>query len=310
MRPFFCFYKMGEIEILDKDKSIFNTKKLVFFKKHRPCIQIQNYMNQYFSGEKLYGDDFSLAEIKKWFDDETEGYADLGSSDSENYDYVYHHLNQKHGFRFLKDYSKFESVLGIGAAYGHEFMPILDKIENLTILEPSEQLVSVTLKGTKPDYVKPNISGEMPFSDEKFDLVTSFGTLHHVPNVSFVMSEIHRCLEKGGLFLFREPIISMGDWREKRPGLTSRERGIPINIFRKIIKDLNFEVIHEGLCMTATPFLERNIGKRLPKPLKSYSTYIEIDAILAKIFAGNIHYHAKTAIQRIAPTNVFYVLRK
>lgn len=267
-------------------------------------------MDAYFSGEKLWGDDFTIAEIKQWFDDEKEGYADLGASDSEVYDYGYHHLNQKHGFRFLEKYPRFDSVLGIGAAYGHEFLPILPKIQRLTILEPSEQLVSNTLQGLKPEYVSPDISGEMPFPDANFDLVTSFGTLHHVPNVSFVMSEIHRCLKPGGLFLFREPIISMGDWSKKRPGLTSRERGIPIGIFRKIIKDLDFGVVNEGLCMAATPFLERTIGKRLPRPLKTYPSYIEMDAALAKMLAWNIHYHAKSALERIAPTNVFYVLIK
>ncbi len=36
-------------------------------------------MNEYLAGEKLYGDDFSFEQIKNWYDQEAEGYADLGS---------------------------------------------------------------------------------------------------------------------------------------------------------------------------------------------------------------------------------------
>ncbi len=35
----------------------------------------------YLSGERLYGDDFTIEEIQKWFADEAEGYADLGAKE-------------------------------------------------------------------------------------------------------------------------------------------------------------------------------------------------------------------------------------
>lgn len=37
---------------------------------------------------------------------------------------------------------KFENVLGFGSAYGFEFEPIVDKIGSITIVEPSEKLIS------------------------------------------------------------------------------------------------------------------------------------------------------------------------
>ena len=85
-----------------------------------------------------------------------------------------------------------------------------------------------------------------------FALVTCFGVLHHIPNVSFVMSELGRVLEPGGVMLLREPVISMGDWRKPRRGLTKRERGIPLHLLQRIAVESGFEVIKQSLCMFPT----------------------------------------------------------
>lgn len=60
-------------------------------------------MIEYFEGKKLYGDDFSFEEIKKWYNEESEGYANLGSKNKESYSYGYHMMNEIHGFRKLKN---------------------------------------------------------------------------------------------------------------------------------------------------------------------------------------------------------------
>lgn len=36
-------------------------------------------MNEFLSGKKLFGDDFTLEQIEQWYKDETEAYADLGA---------------------------------------------------------------------------------------------------------------------------------------------------------------------------------------------------------------------------------------
>ncbi|MDB5010234.1 MAG: hypothetical protein JWQ06_1023, partial [Mucilaginibacter sp.] len=96
---------------------------------------------KYLAGEAIYGDDFDINQIQQWYDEETEAYANLGSKEAEEYVYGYHALNTLHGFNFLKD-KKFENVLGLGAAWGHEFYPIIDRISNLHIVEPSDNLRS------------------------------------------------------------------------------------------------------------------------------------------------------------------------
>ena len=47
-------------------------------------------MSIYFSGEKLYGDDFTLNQIEEWYKDEQEGFANLGPKDRQNYRYGWH----------------------------------------------------------------------------------------------------------------------------------------------------------------------------------------------------------------------------
>ena len=48
----------------------------------------------FFLGKRLYGDDFSDDEILSWYKEEEEGYANLGSSNTEEYKYQYTEMNK------------------------------------------------------------------------------------------------------------------------------------------------------------------------------------------------------------------------
>ncbi len=266
-------------------------------------------MNKYLKGTKLYGDDFNVEQIKQWFDEETEAYANLGSNDQSNYIYYYHELNKVHGFNNLPDH-QYNEVLGVGSAYGHEFEPILERIVNLTILEPSDQLTSTKIGNIKPSYVKPTIDGVLPFENATFDLITCFGTLHHIPNVSFVLKEMLRVLKPDGYILIREPIISMGDWENPRKGLTKNERGIPVAIFDKIFSSSNLNIISKSYCFTATSFLQRLINRFSKTIIYKYKAYIYIDKWISAMFKWNVRYHAISMAQRIAPFSIFYIVKK
>lgn len=270
-------------------------------------------MEEYFSGKKLYGDDFDFDRIQQWYEDEKEGYAGLVSENkvwNTQESYGYHQLNILHGYSFLPENKRFERALGLGSAYGYEFLPIISRIDSIYIIEPSDRLVSSRLKGVTLQYKKPSVEGKMDFPDDFFQLETCFGTLHHIPNVSFVLGELHRCLAPGGYLLIREPIHSMGDWRHPRPGLTKRERGIPVEILRRRIRELGFRVIKESFCFAMTSFLERKLGNMFERPLHEYKSYLVIDKVLSGLTAFNLKYHPKNPIQRIAPSSVFYVLQK
>jgi len=259
----------------------------------------------YISGDRLLGDDYTLEQIAKWYEDETHGYSDLGANDRTSYKYVYHALNVRHGFRHLTQ-DGFENVLGLGSAYGDEFLPIIKKIGKITILEPSDAFVSNEVHGLPCTFLKPSIDGRIPFGNDSFDLITCIGALHHIPNVTFVISELYRCLSGGGSVLIRDPIITMGDWSKPRAGMTARERGIPLRIFHKIIEDAGFRIRHETLCMF--PGVQRfsRIG------IMPYNNWLLtwLDAGICRLLKWNVRYHATALVHKFRPGSVYYVLEK
>ena len=270
-------------------------------------------MKKYFDGSELYGDNFSFDKIKKWYEEEEEGYSKLDSRELKLLNqgiYLYENINKIHGFKYLEKGKKYKNVLGIGSATGHEFLPILDQIENLYILEPSDILHEQKINGKKINYIKPEINGDIVFSNDYFDLITCFGVLHHIPNVSHVLKEVFRVLNKDGFFLMREPIVSMGDWRRPRRGLTKNERGLSKQFLKKNIKRLEFNVVSENYCFTLTSFISKLTQKVLFKPIYSYKTYVLIDKFISSILKWNVKYHTVNKFRRLFPQSVFFVLRK
>lgn len=261
----------------------------------------------YLSGEKLYGDEFTPEQISEWFKGESEGYADLGARDKSDYHYGYHELNKYHSFKYLGN-RPLNDVLGFGSAYGDEFLPIVNRIRHITVLDPSDAFSGVTqIQKTPCKYVKPNASGDMPFESNRFDLITSFGVMHHIPNVSHVMRDMYRCLSIGGILLIREPIVSMGDWRKPRPGCTLSERGIPIRIFDKIIGEAGFKVKRRALCdFRLVPILAGKVG------IDAYNSKfaVKIDSLISSFFPWKTKYHRTTILEKLAPASVAYVLEK
>lgn len=261
----------------------------------------------YFSGKKLYGDDFSPEQIAAWFQDEAEAYADLGAREKSRYSYGYHQLNEHHAFRHIR-HLRFERALGLGSAYGDEFNPIADRIAHITIIDPSDAFTSVRhIRDTPCEYQKPATSGDIAFGDATFDLIVCLGALHHIPNVSHVIRECHRCLKNGGVMLLREPVVSMGDWRRPRPGLTMRERGIPLQLLDNIVARLGFKTMRRTAC--DFPPVAR-LADRLG--IQAYNSRIltRADALLSMAFAWNAKYHRTNLHDRFAPASVYYVLKK
>lgn len=269
--------------------------------------QQDEYINHCLTGEKLYGDDLDLPGINQWFSDEAEAYANLTTDSSEPYRYYYHVLNERYGYRYLKQVS-FNHVLGIGSAFGDELLPIKKRIKRVTILDPSETF-SLTDKFTDVDfdYVKPEINGDMLFANGTFDLITCFGVLHHIPNVSHVVRECYRSLAPGGTMLLREPIVSMGDWRQSRAGLTKHERGIPPAILQNILLSSGFTIENRHLCMfPPLAVLARKLGI---SPFNN-KVVTELDALASKLMAWNLTYHRTSLLTKLAPSSVFYVVKK
>jgi SAM-dependent methyltransferase len=262
-------------------------------------------LEEYFKGEKLYGDDFSIEQIIEWYKDEENGYFSLyGKNKYRNY--PYHLLNYEYGFRYLP-IKIFNNVLSLGGAYADELDPIRNRISRITVLDSAADKYAENNKGSFISYIKANPNGELPFSDNCFDLITCFGTLHHIPNVSKVIKEIYRCTMREGYVIIREPIVSMGDWRKERKGLTKRERGIPLNIFRKIISDSGFEVISEKKCVFS---LTSRLQYFIKKPVYNSKIGLLLDRFFCMLFYWNNRYHTTNLFLKLRATSISYVLIK
>jgi SAM-dependent methyltransferase len=263
-------------------------------------------VDAYFDGRKLYGDDFNLAEIEAWYDDEREAYANLGAKNVRTYAYAYHALNLRHGFRHIPA-RRYCRALGFGSAYGEEFRPISGLIQRITIVDPSDAFVTDSVYGVPVTYIKPRVDGTLPFPDSDFDLILCLSVLHHIANVSHVIRELCRCLQPRGFAIIREPVVSMGDWRKPRRGLTRRERGVPLEVFRRIIRGAGFDVLRETLCVfNPIPRLWSLFGK----PAYNNMLATRLDAVICKLLRWNLKYHSESLLRKFRPTAVCYVLTK
>jgi SAM-dependent methyltransferase len=264
-------------------------------------------MSRFLNGDALYGDDLDATDIEAWYAEETEGYASMDYSDAQGAVYHYHALNRHHGFDKLPKNIRFGSALGIGSAFAEEFAPVATRIDRLTVLDPSDRFPRDRVHGIATRYVKPQASGIMPFDANSFDLITCFGTLHHVPNVSKVMHEISRVVKPGGHVLIREPIISMGDWRLPRPGLTRHERGIPFPLFERMVGTTDLRIVDQALVGFGPLSKLARVTKRgvFDSPVLT-----SLDAWLCRLSARNTTYHRQGLLQKFGPNNAFWVLKK
>lgn len=261
-------------------------------------------LKEYFSGKKLYGDDFNPNQIKEWFEDEKEGYSGLIKDKKQKYEC--HQINKIYGYDRLKRVKKFKRVLSFGGSTGEELLPIIDRAEEIYIIEPSKKLRVKKIKGKPVKYITPQPNGKIKFKDNYFDLITCFSVLHHIPNLSDIFREFVRILRPGGFLLIREPIVSMGDWRKPRKGLTKRERGIPEKIFEELIRDSELKVIYRGKIMF--PLLRRINLRELRGGNSKVMVYL--DNLLSRAFSWNDRYHSTRFYHKLRPQSIFYVLKK
>lgn len=256
-------------------------------------------LEKYRSGAELFGDDFGSDDLYRWYEIESQAYAEMVQSGIVEPIYGYGAINRWLGYRYLS-HVEFKNVLGVGGDNGEELEPVMKYSPSVTVLESRDGLSGAVR------HVKSDPLGPFPFPDGTFDLVTCFGVLHHIANVSTVMKEIYRCLTPGGYALIREPIVSMGDWSGPRGGLTPCERGIPLPLFERILSDTGFVVERRNKCFFA-PL--QWLARKLHRQLYDSTPYVVLDQILAAL-PWPQRYHATRFWQKIRPQCVYFVLRK
>lgn len=265
------------------------------------------------TGNSLYGEDFSADEIARWYQQEETAFLGLlkdhyGIADSAGaYDYEYAAFNRFHAIDALSN-RHFSCCVALGCAAGADVEPLAPVVDRFVAIEPAEQWWREEIGGKPATYLKPTILGDIALDTGSADLATSFGVLHHIPNVSHVVGEIARVLQPGGLFLVREPISWMGDWRRTRPGLTSNERGVPLAWFERTVQQQGFQILRRRLCMlNAFLIIVNKLG--VANPL-AHRPIVFADWVLSEMLRWNLHYRRDSFARKVAPSSAFWVLRR
>ncbi|MDR2813520.1 MAG: hypothetical protein LBB79_02530 [Prevotellaceae bacterium] len=64
-------------------------------------LPVEIVKDDYFKGEKLYGDDFSFEQIQEWYRQESEAYAEMYGVKAQKGMYD-HSVNNMYGYKYLK----------------------------------------------------------------------------------------------------------------------------------------------------------------------------------------------------------------
>lgn len=107
----------------------------------------------------------------------------------------------------IQDFAAFDlyenkDVLEIGVGLGAEHQKFAEAGANLTGIDLTERAILHTARRLDILNLKSNLqvadAEHLPYSNESFDLVYSWGVLHHTPNTLQSIKEVHRVLKKGG----------------------------------------------------------------------------------------------------------------
>lgn len=275
------------------------------------------------NGCALAGDDYDQEKLKRWYAVEAETEYDVINNNSapligeEKGNDVWHQyarmVNENLGFsKMVFDKNASISLLVLGPASGEEIEKFVDEHKeiNLNFIEASQSYQSILRKKyPESNIFAPSISGDIELEDGTQNVVIAFSVLHHIANVSFVLSEIFRVMAKNGFLLIREPCSSMGDWRYHRKLPSLNERGISYSWMMKKAKEVGFVTMCKPVPILYAPFhtfLNRtHLGDFLP-----LNWYYFIDRTVS--YAARIcdYYWRDVFYKKFGPSSYFYVFLK
>ena len=267
------------------------------------------------SGDILAGDSFPTRKLEEWYEQEKEAFYESEGTVSENdlwYTYM-RYTNRILVFNLVsKKYPMDDgAILFLGTGSGIEADEFYQShpLWKFTFLESSSSYKSILhAKFIKSVVIEAAIEGHINVDDNSQDIICAFHVLHHIANVTLVMSELHRVVKHGGLVIIREPCSSMGDWRFQRSA-TPNERGISKKYMLKAASSIGFKCYKQPIPVVLEPinkFLRKiNMLERIP-----FRVVYIIDRILSLLFSINDQYWRDTWYKKIGPSSYLYVFQK
>jgi ubiquinone/menaquinone biosynthesis C-methylase UbiE len=147
--------------------------------------------------------------------------------------------------RHIPGFARFErgkdrDVLEIGVGAGTDFVRWVQSGARAVGLDLTDAGVALTRERLElyglDAKVQQGDAENLPFPDASFDIVYSYGVLHHTPDTPRAVSEVHRVLRPGGIALvmiYRVPSwTGLNLW-----GLHALAKGRPLTTPRQVIYD-------------------------------------------------------------------------
>lgn len=112
-------------------------------------------------------------------------------------------ITREHIFSLMPANKQFQSALDGGCGSGVCTLSLAEKVGQVTAVDISEKCVANTLELAKKLDLK-NVTGvvtsllSLPFENEKFDFVLSWGVVHHTTDPIKAITELTRVLKPGG----------------------------------------------------------------------------------------------------------------
>ncbi len=191
----------------------------------------------------------------------------------------------------IKSLAPKSKVLEAGCGLGHWVFWISEQGYKTIGIDISKKAIILAKKYAKKNkidtcsFLNADVRS-IPFRDNYFDYIFSFGVVEHFKNPTTLISEFHRVLKPGGkvfisvpnfysLHTLKRPIIKMlGLWR------VGYERSFTQSGLKNLVKFSNFKVCKCGLMpgeefFGCWPSYIPIIGKHLTKKLRKLSLFLE-----------------------------------
>ncbi len=140
---------------------------------------------------------------------------------------------------FLPEVAEFKAFAGkrlleVGCGLGTDLIQFARACASVTGVDLTPQSIELVktrfaLEGLPVD-ARVSDAENLPFADESFDVVYSFGVLHHTPDTERAIREVHRVLKPGGrIIIMLYHLNSMRMWL-----------GTPLHRFKQLLETGDF----------------------------------------------------------------------
>jgi ubiquinone/menaquinone biosynthesis C-methylase UbiE len=146
---------------------------------------------------------------------------------------------------FIPSFAEFErwqgkKVLEVGVGLGTDFVRFVRAGAEATGIDLTEAAAGLVRKRLELEALDAEVRAAdaeaLPFADGSFDLVYSWGVLHHTPDTRKALDEVHRVLAPGGeariMLYSRRSWFALGVW-----GKTALLRGRPWRSFTDVLAE-------------------------------------------------------------------------